>query len=214
MIGYITSFLALLLRGSARSIYIGFLLLKRTGLWIVLVMLVSIIPQLLGSYTYLRSQGLEWYYALVSAFGVEMGGAMFTMWNNFNGILAGGVEFSTIALVIGMGTSITTMLWMIYLWFKANRLMVKTMPTLPIIIIGMLVFGLMLINTLMIDQYVLTDQSLRVSGMTIFLEHPQESIKPLTEGNYTAPNSTLYNQTANQTGIKTDEIIGILNFLD
>lgn len=214
ILGYISTALVLLGRIGFRTLYFSYLLLKRTGLWVLLIAMVVILPQLLGTYTYLRAHGVAWYFAIPSSFGVEMGGAMFTAWNNLNALAASGAEFSAIALTIGIATSITGILWYWYFWFKANKLFARTMSTVPILLLGAIVFSLMIVITMMVDMYVLPEQTLRVSGMTFFLEHPQAASEPLSAlfsgAEYTPPNSTIVNQTTNETGVKSAEIIKLV----
>lgn len=186
-------------RGSFKTLISAWLLMKRFNLHMLLFFFIFVVPELLGSYAFLESQGIAWYFSAVGAVGVEAGGSAFTALNNVYAILNGTTVYSVPILIFGAISAMTTLFWYIYIYTRTLN-MITGMTPFAKMVIGATIFALMIMITLLIDQYMLTGDSLRVSGMTYFLENPDQSLSPIRELFGVQQPSDYINQTVNGTG--------------
>ena len=193
-------------RGGIKTLVGAWMLMRRFNLHMLAFFMIFVLPELLGSYAFLRGEGINWYFAVVSAIGVEAGGSGFTAYNNFVAIASGDVGISAPILIFGAIASLTTLFWYIYIWLRFVNFM-GGLPPVAWISIGGIIFALMVMITLMVDQYMLSGETLRVSGMTYFLENPDQSLDPIYQlmGEHSGESPYIdENQTTNQTNMTGD----------
>jgi len=173
-------------------------LLKK--LWVPLVLFVSIIPGILGTYSYLRGEGVEWFLAVPASLGIEFGGQIPTLLNSAQYLTDPTVP--VLPLIVAAFLGFLDVYWAWYLWklfFRYNEENVSQ-STVILFFTGALVAGLLF--TLAVDLYVLPAENLRVSGLTYFLENPGQAVDPVTQfmGERAAEDSAL-NHTVNNTNM-------------
>lgn len=187
----------LFLRKGWKTILSLYYLLKKFNLHMVILFVIFVLPEFLGSYGFFTSRGIEWYIAFPSAIGVEAGGSLFTIANNILAFAEGEQGFSYLTLAIGTITSFTTFLWYAYVWYRFLAFLQGMSPVTKITL-GIMFLSLTIVITLMVDQYILVEEGFRVSGMTYFLNDPYGSSQPLLDLlNIELDNAT--NQTINGT---------------
>ncbi|MCU4754507.1 hypothetical protein OB919_21480 [Halobacteria archaeon AArc-curdl1] len=162
-----------------KGVILGLALLWKTKLWLVVVLVVGLLPEILGSYNFLTGEGVEWYFALPSAIGLQFGGAILDLITGLEG-LATGSDHHEALLLIGMLLSLTSILWYIYFWHLANRFAEgANLSTLWIVGMGALFFLLCIVIALLVDQHVLADETIRYSGITYFIDDPGGALEPI-----------------------------------
>lgn len=163
----------------------------------VILFVLFVLPEFLGTYGYLVANGVDWYLAIPSAIGVEAGGSLFTIANNIVTMAEGAGPFSYLTLAVGTVNSFTSFLWYAYVWYRFLAFL-QSMSPITKITLGILFLVLTIVITLLVDQYILTGEQLRVSGMTYFLEDPRGSAQPILDLlNIELENAT--NETINNT---------------
>lgn len=178
ILAFLTALVKLLGRGSLKTLVGAWLLMKRFNLHMVAFFGIFVLPELLGAYQFLANEGVAWYYAIPAAFGVEAGGSVFTVFNNVMAIYSGDAGVSSIFLVIGVLVSLTTLFWYIWLWVRFTNLFGGFNP-LALWTIGGIIFALMIVITLLVDNHLLGEETLRVAGFTYFLENPDSTLSSL-----------------------------------
>jgi len=173
-------------------------LLKK--LWVPLVLFISIIPGILGTYSYLRGEGVEWFLAVPASLGIEFGGQIPTLVNSAQYLTDPTVP--VLPLIVAAFLGFLDVYWAWYLWklfFRYNEENVSQ-STVILFFTGALVAGLLF--TLAVDLYVLPAENLRVSGLTYFLENPGQAVDPVTQfvGERAAEDSLL-NESVNNTNM-------------
>lgn len=188
----------------------GLIFLRKTQLWLPVVFAISVVPQLMGSYAFLREHGVEWYFAAVGAAGVEWGGAVFTIYNTLTQLAVPDVHTGYAAmLLLGVLSSILSLLWLVYIVTYLNRGLTPVMGRFHVSILLIAFLSLSLVITLAIDQYMLPGTATRVTGMTYFLEYPRTSLRPITflvEEHVLSGGSTAVNGTGSLNGTALDGV--------
>lgn len=175
-------------------------LLSLKKLWVPLVFFFSIVPGILGTYSYLRGEEVAWFFAAPATLGIEFGGKI--------PMLVNSLEYLTdptsplLPFVIGSVLGVLNLYWA---WYLYSFVIKKVDPDFsPIILYG--TFALFFLTwisfALVVDMHVLPDQDLQVSGLTYFLENPGQAVDPVTQfvGERAAEDSVL-NQTVNNTNM-------------
>lgn len=169
-------------------------------LWVPLVLFVSIIPGILGTYSYLRGEGVEWFLAVPASLGIEFGGQIPTLLNSAQYLTDPTVPVLPLMMAAFLG--FLDLYWAWYLFrgfFRLNEENVSKSTVIFLFVIGLAVC---LVLTLAVDLYVLPAENLRVSGLTYFLENPGQAVDPVTQfmGERAAEDSAL-NHTINNTNV-------------
>ena len=155
--------------------------LKKYGLYSWAIFAVFVLPGLIGSYSFLRSQGLEPVFAVPAAFGVEFGGLLSNIVHGFQQMQGAGVVASLIILG-GMMSSAANLIWGAIVWVKVNKLVEgQNLSKLYITATGFLFLFFAVSLTLFIDQYVLEEGTRRLAGMTYVLSSPGEALSPMLD---------------------------------
>ena len=183
---------------AAISWVLGNLLWLVKKLWVPLVLFVSIIPGILGTYSYLRGEGVEWFLAVPASFGIEFGGQIPTLLNSAQYLTDPTVPVLPLILAAFLG--FLDLYWAWYLFRGFFRLNEENVSKSTVIFLFASALGFCLLFTLAVDLYVLPAENLRVSGLTYFLENPGQAVDPVTQfmGERAAEDSAL-NQTVNNT---------------
>ncbi|MFU1780278.1 hypothetical protein ACM16X_02730 [Haloarcula japonica] len=155
--------------------------LRKLGLYSWLIFFLSVVPGVVGSYQFLISEGVEWYFAVPASVGIEFGGILFNVINAFYQLEGAGILAAAI-IVGGILSSLANFLWGVVIWYKVNKAIEgQNLSALYIGLIGSLFLFLCVVFTLVIDQYVLADGVRRLSGMTYVLSSPGEALAPVID---------------------------------
>lgn len=175
--------------------------LWKSNLWIPVVFIIVIVPDILGTYSFLTGEGVEWFFAAPTAFGIQFGSALFDTLNGAQHLLRS--QYGAISILAGIISSIFSLVWFFYIWHYMNKLMEgKNMSPFWIHALGAMFLSFCIVITLLVDQYVLAEETLRISGLTYFLDDPSTVFDPITEGLVEAsepPEDVNNTDTLNQT---------------
>lgn len=174
-------------------------LLSLKKLWVPLVFFGSIVPGILGTYSYLRAEDVAWFFAAPATLGIEFGGKIPMLVNSLEYL-----NDPTSPLLPFLVGSLLGVLNLYWAWYLYSFVIKKVDPDFsPIILYGTFaVFFLTWISfALVVDIHVLPDQDLQVSGLTYFLENPGQAVDPVTQfmGERAAEDSTLNQTLVNNT---------------
>jgi hypothetical protein len=169
-------------------------------LWIPLVFFGSIVPGILGTYSYLQEESVEWFIAIPASIGIEFGGQIPTILNTFQYL--NDPTAALLPLIIGVGLGVLDVYWAWYLWKGFFNLTEENVSRSTIYLLGAGFFAMCFAFALTVDLYILPAENLRVSGLTYFLENPSQAAEPLSQflGERAAEDSAL-NQSTNSTNI-------------
>ena len=173
---------------------LGKLLSLLKWLWVPLVFFGSIVPGIMGTYSYLRGADVAWFFAAPATLGIEFGGKIPMLVNSIEYL--NDPASPLLPFLIGSLLGVLNLYWA---WYLYSFLIKKVDPDFsPIILYGTFaVFFLTWISfALVVDIHVLPDQDLQVSGLTYFLENPGQVLDPVGQfvGERAAEDSAL-NQT-------------------
>jgi len=155
--------------------------LKKFGLYSWVIFAVFVLPGVIGSYSFLRSEGFEPVFAVPAAFGVEFGGLLSNIVHGFQQMQGAGVVASLIILG-GLMSSAANLIWGAIVWVKLNKLVEgQNLSKLYITATGLLFLFLAVSLTLFIEQYVLAESTRRLAGMTYVLSSPGEALSPMLD---------------------------------
>lgn len=180
----------------ARPFALGFKFLKSSRFWSVLVFSTVIAPAVYGGYKQLVGFGLEWYFAFPSSIAVELGGQFLTVFNGYMAFANQGITVSNSALLISSVSALFTLLWVVSFWrIFVTFFFGKDAPPIGIYLVGLVLFLSLMLITLLIDTYVLSENVTRLSGMTYWFENPEDA-KSMAEFLYDqGVNSTMGNSS-------------------
>lgn len=166
--------LRLLGRIPLKPLVVLWLIFKKTGLWIPIVLTVLLYPSIRGQYTYLTVEhGVHPVIGVVGAFGAELGGAIFALWNTLP-LLVQGTSFEIAVLLLGASTALMNVVAYFYMWhFSLKVLEGDNLSPLTIHLIGGLVLTLLVVIAVLIEFYVLPVDAGRLPGMTYYLSNPE-----------------------------------------
>jgi hypothetical protein len=185
-----------LLKGVSYVKIVALFMLRK--LWVPLVFFGSIVPGILGTYSYLRGESVEWFIAVPASFGIEFGGQLPTVLNTFQYL--SDPTAGLLPLIAGVGSGVLDLYWAWYLWKKYFDLTEAEISTSKIIALFIGIFALCLAFAFTVDMYILPSENLRVSGLTYFIENPQQVVDPLSQlVSEKAAEDSVLNQTVNNT---------------
>jgi hypothetical protein len=167
-------------------------LLKK--LWVPLVFFGSIVPGVLGTYSYLQEESVEWFIAIPASIGIEFGGQIPTMLNTVQYL--NDPTAALLPLFVGVGLGVLDVYWAWYLWKGFFSVTEENVSRSTVYLLGIGFFALCIAFAFTVDLYILPAENLRVSGLTYFLENPGQAAEPLSQfvGERAAEDSAL-NQT-------------------
>lgn len=185
-----------LLKGGAYAKFAVLLLLKK--LWVPLVFFGSIVPGILGTYSYLQEESVEWFIAIPASIGIEFGGQIPTMLNTFQYL--NDPTAALLPLFVGIGLGFLDVYWAWYLWKGFFSVTEENVSRSTVYLLGLGFFALCIAFAFTVDLYILPAENLRVSGLTYFLENPEQALDPVSQfvGERAAEDSAL-NQSVNNT---------------
>lgn len=192
-----------------KPIIILFKMLKSSSLILVFLFFVMVVPSIMGTYSYLQYHDVPWYFAVFSSIGIEFGGPIFTILNSLEAYhyAAGPVE--KILVLLGIPSAILGAAWFFFGWHRINRF-VEGRDLSPMWVhgLGIVFLSMAVVIALMTDQYMLPEESLRVSGLTYFFNSPRAALEPLLNlaGTSFEPaellnQSTVINQTVQNSSV-------------
>lgn len=165
------------LRGPAKLLA----LLRSKSIWIVLYLVVVIIPSYMGVHAMLRSIGTPWYIAPFAAGGYEFGGMFTTIYYNVEYLTNNPSLFGMVAVGIGTLAEIARLFWTYLVYKKWKRFQDQNISQRTIMQGFIILLVMLTVIALMTDQFVLPDDTTRMSGMTYLLENPNDTLEPLTD---------------------------------
>lgn len=166
-----------LLKGFSYAKALALFMLSK--LWVPMVFFGSIVPGILGTYSYLRRESVEWFIAVPASLGIEFGGQLPTVLNTFqylNDPTAG-----LLPLFTGVAFGFLDLYWAWYLWKGFFKLTEENVSRSTIYLLGAGFFAMCFAFALTVDLYILQAENLRVSGLTYFIENPQQAVDPLSQ---------------------------------
>jgi hypothetical protein len=181
-----------LLKGFSYAKVLALFMLKK--LWVPLVFFGSIVPGILGTYSYLQRESVEWFIAIPASIGIEFGGQIPTMLNTFQYLNE--PTAALLPLIVGVGLGVLDVYWAWYLWKGFFTVTEENVSRSTVYLLGIGFFALCIAFAFTVDLYILPAENLRVSGLTYFLENPGQAAEPLSQfvGERAAEDSAL-NQT-------------------
>ena len=185
-----------LLKGGGYLKLAALFLLRK--LWIPLIFFGSIVPGILGTYSYLQGESVEWFLAAPASLGIEFGGQVPTLLNSFQYL--NDPSAPILPLIVAALLGVLDLYWAWYLWSRAVTFVDSDIS--PLLVYGIFIGGFVfcLVFALAVDMYVLPAENLRVSGLTYFLENPGQAVDPLSQFvSEKAAEDSVLNQSINNT---------------
>jgi hypothetical protein len=158
--------------------------------------LILILPDMIGTYSYLTYYDIHPIVAAPATVGVEFGGALFELLNTFRQ-LQGAHITEVLVLLIGSIWAIHRIIYGVAAFKKFNKMFgSQDNPQIFVLLIGAGFFALSVALAVAVDMYILPANAQRVPGVVYTLNNLDSTIFPLAD----ATRDHLIQETVNQSG--------------
>lgn len=160
-------------------LYLVYKLLKKLNLWYLFLFFVLVLPSLIGTYTFLVSEGVHPVISFFATGGIQFGGQLIEVWNAFWQIQEASL-LGALIILFGSGASILRLLWYYYVFNWVADNMEPTVSNATKFLVGSLILLMSTIIALVIDYYALPSGS-HLSGYTYVLSNPEIILEPFSQ---------------------------------
>lgn len=186
--------------------FLGYRLFK-LKLGLTIGFFVFILPNMIGTYSYLRFYDIHPIVAAPATFGVEFGGAFFELLNTLNK-MQGAQPAEALVLLLGAFWAIHRLMYGVAVVQKFNKWFgSQDNPQIFIALIGLFFFSLTVAFAVAVDIYILPADAQRVPGIVYTLNNIDSTIMPLAD----SARDHFMQEAVNQTGNQSQTINNTLN---